>query len=60
VVTLRVRELELPEAAARLRWIVVRDCGLEVLAQRRRLSELSAQPPQQPDGVRPVAHSFFT
>jgi hypothetical protein len=58
--TLLVRELELPEAASRLRGIVVRNCGFEAFAQRRRLSELAAQPPEEADGVRSVAHSFLT
>jgi hypothetical protein len=61
VVTLLVRELELTEAAAGLRGIVVRDRGLEPLAERRGLRELAAQPAQETDGVGPVGrHSFFT
>jgi hypothetical protein len=60
VVTLLVRELELPEAAPRLGGVIVCDRGLEPLAERRRLRELPAEPAQQPDGVRAVAHSLFT
>ena len=44
---LLVRELELPEAAPRLRRIVVGDRRLEPLAQRRRLTELAAEPAEQ-------------
>jgi hypothetical protein len=58
--TLLVGELELVEATPCLRRIVVRNGGLQVLAQRSRLRQLATQPPQETDGVRPVAHSFFT
>jgi hypothetical protein len=60
MMTLLVGELELVEATPRLRGIVVRNGGFEVFAQRRRLRQLATQPPQETDGVRAVAHSFFT
>jgi hypothetical protein len=60
VMTLLVGELELAEAPAGLRGVVVGDRGLEPFAQRRRLGELPAEPAQQSDGIRPVGHSFFT
>jgi hypothetical protein len=41
VTALRLAELELRQAASRLRRVVVRDCGLEPLAERRRLRELA-------------------
>ena len=47
VTALRLAELELREAAARLRRVVVRDRGLEPLAERRRLRELAAEPAEQ-------------
>jgi hypothetical protein len=60
MMTLLVGELELAEAAAGLRGVVVGDRGLESLAERRRLRELPTEPAQQSDGIRPVGHSFFT
>jgi hypothetical protein len=41
---LGVREVEPPEEAARLRRVIVHDRRLEVLALRRRLAELAAEP----------------
>jgi hypothetical protein len=49
---LLVAELELRETTARFGGVVVRNRSLEPLAERCRLRELAAQPPQQPDGVR--------
>jgi hypothetical protein len=46
---LRVAELEAPDEAPRLGGVVVLDRGLEVLAERRRLLELAAEPAQQAD-----------
>src|SRR5712691_9385400 len=60
VVPLLLRELEPLEHAPRLRRIVVRDRGFQPLPQRCRLRELTAQPAQQPDGVRRRRHSFLT
>ena len=57
---LRLTELELLQTTARLRRVVVRDRGLEPLAQRRRLRELAAQPAEQPHRVRARrVQSFF-
>ncbi len=44
VAPLRVRELEPLDEPARLRGVVVLDRGLEMLAERRRLAELAAEP----------------
>jgi hypothetical protein len=47
VATLGVVERQLCEELPRLRRVVVLDGGLEVLADRRRLPQLAAQPAQQ-------------
>ena len=49
VPALRVAELEPLDEAAGFCGVVVLDGGLEVLAQRRRLLQLAAQPAQQAD-----------
>ncbi len=45
-----LREVHLIEQATRLGRVVVRNSGLEVLAKRRRLTQLSAEPAEQTDG----------
>jgi hypothetical protein len=50
--TLVVAELELRETPPSFFWIVVRDCSLEALAQRRRLPQLAAEPAEKTDCVR--------
>src|SRR3954453_5327393 len=52
-------ELEPLEAPPRLGGIVVRDGGLEVLARRVRLGELSSQPPEQADRRRTRRHRLI-
>src|SRR5919109_3996593 len=47
MLALRLREVHARDQSARLVRIVVRDRGLEMLAQRRRLAELSSQPSQE-------------
>ncbi len=47
VAALRVAELEPRDEPPRLRGIVVLDRSLEMLAERRRLLQLSPQPPEQ-------------
>ena len=54
-------ELELREAAPRLVGIIVRDGGLEPLAEGRRLRELAAEPAEESHRVGARRrHSFFT
>jgi hypothetical protein len=57
VVPLRVGELVLGEQAPRLCRVVVRDRGLEALAQRDRLTQLSSQPPEEADLRRAVGRA---
>ena len=62
VVALRLRELATVEQAPGLGRVVVRDGGLEPLAQRDRLAQLTAQPPAETDlrgAVRGCAQSRF-
>ena len=47
--SLRLREIHLPEQATRLSGIVVRNRGLEVLAERSRLAQLPPEPPEKAD-----------
>jgi hypothetical protein len=49
VLPLRVGEVHSREQAPGLDGIVVRDRGLEPLAQRRRLAQLPAEPPEEAD-----------
>ena len=49
VTALSVVERELREQTARLRRVVVLDRGLQVLAHRRRLAELTPEPAEQRD-----------
>src|SRR5581483_12190601 len=56
VTALRLGEVEPVEQPPRLPRVVVRDRSLEVLAERRRLAKLAAQPAQQAHGCL-VRHS---
>lgn len=46
---LRLGERDLRDQASRFGRIVVLDCGFQMLAERRRLSELPAEPAQKAD-----------
>src|SRR5439155_4340644 len=50
------RERHVREQPAHLGWVVVLDCGLEMLAARRRLLKLAPEPAEKADLRRP-AHS---
>jgi len=50
------RERHVREQPAHLGWVVVLDCGLEMLAARRRLLKLAPEPAEQADLSGP-AHS---